>query len=115
MTVLIVFQALVVLMYIVYAVVAIYGCAGMRKGVSFKKLSNADSYLAHYYAQKDNLFNQYGPSVALVFDEPTNYSDPTVSQNFLHPSLCLPLKSNMATNGVCSGSGQPYSEGTVRF
>ena len=51
----------------------------MRKGVSFKKLSNADSYLAHYYTQKDVLFNQYGPSVALVFDEPSNYSDPAVS------------------------------------
>ena len=51
----------------------------MRKGVSFKKLSNADSYLAHYYTQKDVLFNQYGPSVALVFDEPNNYSDPAVS------------------------------------
>ena len=68
-----------VLLYVFYCIVSIWGCAQMRKGVSFKKLSNADSYLAHYYTQKDVLFNQYGPSVALVFDEPSNYSDSAVS------------------------------------
>lgn len=72
-------QAVVVLVYIFYVIVAIWGCSQMRKGVSFKKLSNTDSYLAHYYTQKDNLFDVYGPSVALVFDEPLEYSDPKVS------------------------------------
>ncbi len=70
---------MVVLLYVVYCVIAIYGCTGMRKGVAFKKLSNSDSYLEHYYTQKDNLFNQYGPSVALVLHQPLNYSEPQVS------------------------------------
>ena len=72
-----------VVLYAFYVIVAIYGCTQLRKGVSFKKLANADSYLAHYYTQKDILFNQYGPSVAIVFDKPMDYSDPLVCLHFI--------------------------------
>ena len=50
----------------------------MRTGVSFEKLSNADSYLQKYYLNKDLYFDQYGPTVNVIFTDTLNYSDPAV-------------------------------------
>ena len=71
-------KAIIIISYIVYIGFAIYGCLHMRTGVSFEKLSNADSYLQKYYLNKDLYFDQYGPTVNVIFTDTLNYSDPAV-------------------------------------
>ena len=73
-------KAIVILLYCGYMGGAIYGCMNIRRGVSFEKLSNADSFLADYYLNKDIYFNQYSVSVALVITDKLDYSDPEVQQ-----------------------------------
>ncbi len=68
-------KSIVLIMYVVYISGAIYGCIHMRKGVSFKKMSNVNSYLADYYTEKDVYFDQFGPAVSLVISQPLDYSN----------------------------------------
>merc|ERR1719431_1301039 len=71
-------QIVVMLMYILYMIGAVWGCYHLRRGVSFEKLSNTDSFLANYYEHKDIFFNQYSVSVGVVITDAVDYSDPKI-------------------------------------
>lgn len=76
-------KGIVLVVYAAYLTVALWGCAHLRAGVSFSKLSNSGSYLSMYYHSKDELFNNYGPSVSLVVTEPMEYHLPQNQQKLL--------------------------------
>ena len=80
-------KVFVMLWYMVYIGIAIYGCFNIRAGVSFEQLSNHDSYLRSYYQMLDDYFNRYGPTINVIIDEPLDYSDMVV-QDRIDEFLC---------------------------
>ena len=74
-------KAVVLIMYGLYIAGAAYGCWHIRRGVSFEKLSNLDSYLSKYYTYKDTYYNHYSLSVGIVISETLDYSDPKIQND----------------------------------
>jgi len=75
------FKAIVAIVYIAYLTGAIWGCVYLRRGVSFEKLSNQNSFLANYYTHKDIFFSQYSVSVGIVVEGNLDYSDPKIQDD----------------------------------
>lgn len=69
---------MVIMLYVVYLVFAIWGCTQLQEGIQVHKLANIDSPLVHYYSQNDKYFGTYGPMIGVVITEKLDYSNPSV-------------------------------------
>ncbi|XP_061111972.1 patched domain-containing protein 3 [Conger conger] len=56
----------VVILYVLYLCVSIYGCFNMQEGIDLKNLASDDSYVVQYYTHEDKYFSEYGPNVMIV-------------------------------------------------
>ncbi|XP_071965832.1 patched domain-containing protein 3-like [Antedon mediterranea] len=62
--------------FIMYFLIAIYGCARVQEGLRLKYIAAEDSYPYKYYDKKDQYFLHYGPSVSIIFTDPLPYWEP---------------------------------------
>ncbi|XP_033120937.1 patched domain-containing protein 3-like [Anneissia japonica] len=66
-------KVFVLLAFIMYFLIGIYGCARVQEGLRLKYIAAEDSYPYKYYDKKDQFFLRYGPSVSIIFTDPLPY------------------------------------------
>ncbi|CAL8313396.1 unnamed protein product [Merluccius merluccius] len=66
-------KAVVILIYVVYLAVSIYGCFHVEQGLDLQDLAGDYSYVVSYYKQDRRYFSSYGPNVMLVVTKPFPY------------------------------------------
>lgn len=73
-------KLVVLLVFMVYLLIGIYGCSVIKEGLDRRKLSRDDSYSVQFYDFEDKYFRQYPYRIQVVINETLNYSDPVVQQ-----------------------------------
>ncbi|XP_074600748.1 patched domain-containing protein [Brevipalpus obovatus] len=69
-------KILVILIFLVYLGIGIYGCTQVKEGLDRRKLSRDDSYSVRYYDYEDRFFREYPYRVQVVVNDTLNYADP---------------------------------------
>ncbi|KAI4884097.1 hypothetical protein NFI96_020421, partial [Prochilodus magdalenae] len=59
-------KASVMVLYVVYVSISIYGCTTIREGLDLKNLAVDESYVVRYYEDEKDFFDHYGPNVMLA-------------------------------------------------
>ena len=73
-------KSVVVLLFVGYLGVSIYGCMNVKEGLEMTDLVAEDSYAHKFLHQTDKYFTTYGPRVMFVISEPLNYWDPLTQE-----------------------------------
>ncbi|KAJ6224071.1 hypothetical protein RDWZM_002616 [Blomia tropicalis] len=73
-------KLLVILCFLVYLLIGIYGCSVIKEGLDRRKLSRDDSYSVQFYDNEDKYFREYPYRIQIVINETMNYADPKVQQ-----------------------------------
>lgn len=68
-------KSAVVLLYISYISISIYGCTTIQEGIDLKNLAVDQSYVVQYYEDERTLFAEYGPVVMLAVNASFPYWD----------------------------------------
>lgn len=71
-------KALVIVIFLIYLVIGIYGCSVIKEGLDRRKLSRDDSYSVQFYDFEDKYFREYPYRIQVVINETMNYADPKV-------------------------------------
>ncbi|XP_043232014.1 patched domain-containing protein 3-like [Amphibalanus amphitrite] len=71
-------KALVIVAFLCYLGVAIWGCTMVREGLDRRKLSRDDSYAIHAYEVEDRYFRMHPYRIQVVVEGEYNYSDPVL-------------------------------------
>ncbi|XP_072432116.1 patched domain-containing protein 3-like [Chiloscyllium punctatum] len=71
-------KALVVVLYIGYLAVSIYGCINIKEGIDLRNLAFDGSYVIKFYDDQSAFFSKYGPRVMVAVTEPVEYWNSTV-------------------------------------
>ena len=64
---------LIVLLYVAYLGLAVWGVFGLEYGLVLTKLLPDDSYAVPYFEKEAQYFTHYGPVISVVVDEEINY------------------------------------------
>ncbi|KAL7842080.1 hypothetical protein SRHO_G00237690 [Serrasalmus rhombeus] len=59
-------KAMVIILYVVYVSISIYGCTTIKEGIDLKNLAVDQSYIVRYYEDEKEYFGHYGPNVMLA-------------------------------------------------
>ncbi|XP_023215985.1 patched domain-containing protein 3-like [Centruroides sculpturatus] len=73
-------KILVIILFVGYVAVGIWGCSQLKEGLERSKLSRTDSYSVTYYKYEDTYFREYPYRVQVIINTPLDYSDPKVQQ-----------------------------------
>ncbi|TTN01725.1 Patched domain-containing protein 3 [Bagarius yarrelli] len=68
-------KAVVVLLYVGYLSVSIYGCTTIKEGIDLKNLALDQSYIVKYYEDEKTNFAKYGPNIMLAVNATFPYWD----------------------------------------
>ncbi|XP_015464268.3 patched domain-containing protein 3 [Astyanax mexicanus] len=68
-------KAAVIVLYIGYISVSVYGCTTIKEGIDLKNLAIDQSYLVQYYEADKEYFHNYGPIVMLAVNGSFPYWD----------------------------------------
>lgn len=71
---------LVILVFLIYLVIGIYGCSVIKEGLDRRKLSRDDSYSVQFYDFEDKYFREYPYRIQIIINETMNYADPKVQK-----------------------------------
>ncbi|XP_035699138.1 patched domain-containing protein 3-like [Branchiostoma floridae] len=71
-------KVVVMIVFLGYLGVAIWGCVQLMEGVQLSKLAGDASYVARFLEQDDRYFSEYDVRVAVVVTEKLDYWDPDV-------------------------------------
>ncbi|KAI1292848.1 Patched domain-containing protein 3 [Halotydeus destructor] len=71
-------KVLVIVTFLIYLGVGIWGCTMVKEGLDRKKMSRDDSYSVKFYDYEDRYFREYPYRIQVVFNETLNYADPVV-------------------------------------
>ncbi|XP_015917118.1 patched domain-containing protein 3 [Parasteatoda tepidariorum] len=71
-------KASVVLCFMMYLAVGIWGCLQVREGLERYKLSRSDSYSVTFYEREDKYFRKYAYRIQVVVNATLDYSNETV-------------------------------------
>ncbi|XP_072432118.1 patched domain-containing protein 3-like [Chiloscyllium punctatum] len=71
-------KALVVVLYIGYLAVSIYGCINIKEGIDLRNLAFDGSYVIKFYDDQSAFFSKYGPRVMVAVTKPVEYWNSTV-------------------------------------
>uniref|UniRef100_A0A671SCI0 Patched domain-containing protein 3 n=1 Tax=Sinocyclocheilus anshuiensis TaxID=1608454 RepID=A0A671SCI0_9TELE len=63
----------VMLLYLGYLAVGIYGCLNLQQGINMRELAADDSYVVNYYDDDRKFFSRYGPNIMVVVTEEFPY------------------------------------------
>ncbi len=61
-------KALVILIYLTYIAVSVYGCLQLKEGIDLRNLALDTSYIIQYYEAEKTYFDYYGPNVMLAIN-----------------------------------------------
>ncbi|KAA0718966.1 Patched domain-containing protein 3 RND-type protein RNDEu-3 [Triplophysa tibetana] len=68
-------KVIVILLYLLYVAVSVYGCLRLKEGIDLKNLALDESYVVQYYEAEKNYFDYYGPNVMLAVNGTFQYWD----------------------------------------
>ncbi|XP_067863268.1 patched domain-containing protein 3-like [Heptranchias perlo] len=71
-------KATVVVLYLGYLAVSIYGCLQIKEGIDLRNLAFDDSYVIKFYDDESDFFSEYGPRVMVSVTESVEYWNSTV-------------------------------------
>ncbi|XP_020372176.2 patched domain-containing protein 3-like [Rhincodon typus] len=71
-------KAIVVVLYIGYLAISIYGCLNIKEGIDLRNLAFDGSYVIKFYDDQSTFFSKYGPRVMVAITEPVEYWNSTV-------------------------------------
>uniref|UniRef100_A0A2P2HXT6 Patched domain-containing protein 3-like n=1 Tax=Hirondellea gigas TaxID=1518452 RepID=A0A2P2HXT6_9CRUS len=77
-------KALVVMVFLIYLLVAIWGCTMVNEGLERRKLSRYDSYSVAYYDLEDQYFRSYPYRIQVVITGNLTYSDKATEDKILN-------------------------------
>lgn len=70
----------VILMFLVYLSIGLYGCTKVKEGLERFKMARYDSYSLDYYDLEDKYFRKYPYRIQVVINQTLNYADPKVQE-----------------------------------
>lgn len=73
-------KIMVVLCFMVYLAIGVWGCLQVREGLERHKLSRSDSYSVTFYEREDMYFRKYAYRIQVVVNATLDYSDPKVQK-----------------------------------
>lgn len=73
-------KIMVVLCFMVYLAVGVWGCLQVREGLERHKLSRSDSYSVTFYEREDMYFRKYAYRIQVVVNATLDYSDPKIQK-----------------------------------
>ncbi|XP_055059919.2 patched domain-containing protein 3 [Misgurnus anguillicaudatus] len=59
-------KAFVIVLYLIYIAISVYGCLRLKEGIDLKNLAVDESYIVQYYEAEKTYFKYYGPNVMLA-------------------------------------------------
>uniref|UniRef100_A0AAR2M1V0 Patched domain-containing protein 3 n=1 Tax=Pygocentrus nattereri TaxID=42514 RepID=A0AAR2M1V0_PYGNA len=65
----------VILLYMIYLAVSIYGCFQIKEGIDLRNLAADDSYVVKYYDDEKTYFSEYGPNIMVIIRGEFSYWD----------------------------------------
>ena len=71
-------KILVVIIFMGYLALAIWGCLHVQEGLQIKDIFADDSYARQYYQDQAQYFTEFGVAVSVVFDTEQDYWDKSV-------------------------------------
>ena len=71
-------KAVVIVLYIAYLAVSLYGCTQVKEGLESHKLARDDSDTHVYFRRDDEYFVEYGPQVMFMKTQKANYWEKSV-------------------------------------
>ena len=74
-------RAVVLIWFVIYLSVGIYGCINLREGLKPTNLLVSDSYAIPHYQALEQYFWPYGPEVQVVINNAPDLSDPIERRN----------------------------------
>ncbi|KAK4292465.1 hypothetical protein Pmani_034770 [Petrolisthes manimaculis] len=76
-------KALVVMVFLIYLLVACWGCTMVKEGLERRRLSRDDSYSVDFYDQEDMFFREYPYRVQVAITGDVMYSDPETQRELM--------------------------------
>ncbi|GIY77057.1 patched domain-containing protein 3 [Caerostris extrusa] len=73
-------KTMVILCFMVYLAVGVWGCLQVQEGLERHKLSRSDSYSVTFYEREDMYFRKYAYRIQVVVNASLDYSNPKVQQ-----------------------------------
>lgn len=70
-------KASVVLVYLGYLALSVYGCLSLKEGLDVKNLALDDSYISRYFEDQRQYFGVYGFDAMVAVREPLSFWDPS--------------------------------------
>lgn len=70
-------KACVVLVYLSYLAISIYGCLTLKEGLDVKNLALDHSYIIRYFEDQRQHFGEYGFNAMVAVKQPLSYWDPS--------------------------------------
>lgn len=71
-------KVIVIVVFLIYLAIGIWGCTQVKEGLDRRKLSRDDSYSVKFYDYEDRYFREYPYRIQVVINETLNYADPLV-------------------------------------
>ncbi|XP_045601587.2 patched domain-containing protein 3 [Procambarus clarkii] len=78
-----VIKGVVLAVFVVYMLVACWGCTMVKEGLERRKLSRDDSYSVNFYNLEDKYFREFPYRVQVVITGDVNYSNPETQKDLL--------------------------------
>ncbi|KAK8396858.1 hypothetical protein O3P69_005078 [Scylla paramamosain] len=76
-------KALVVMVFLIYLLVACWGCTMVKEGLERRRLSRDDSYSVDFYDREDKYFREFPYRIQVVITGDVNYSDPETQRGLM--------------------------------
>ncbi|XP_042239196.1 patched domain-containing protein 3-like isoform X2 [Homarus americanus] len=80
-------KALVVMVFLIYLMVACWGCTMVKEGLERRRLSRDDSYSVDFYDREDQYFREFPYRVQVAITGDLNYSDPETQRDLMELHL----------------------------
>lgn len=99
-------KALVIMVFVVYLMVACWGCTMVKEGLERRRLSRDDSYSVEFYDSEDKYFRDYPYRIQVAITGDVDYSDPVTQKELmaLHKQF----------EGLSFSGGPLYTESWLR-
>ncbi|XP_069953395.1 patched domain-containing protein 3-like isoform X2 [Cherax quadricarinatus] len=99
-------KALVIMVFLMYLMVACWGCTMVKEGLERRRLSRDDSYSVHFYDSEDKYFREYPYRIQVAITGDVTYSDPETQKELmaLHKKF----------EGLSYSGGALYTESWLR-
>ncbi|XP_076836981.1 patched domain-containing protein 3 [Brachyhypopomus gauderio] len=98
-------KASVIVLYIGYISISVYGCTRIKEGIDLKNLAVDRSYLIKYYEDQASCFSDYGPNVMLAVNGTVRYweeAERAQLESCFADFISLPFVNDLSTSWLHS-------------